>query len=75
VTVEGLVNVHDLGGLCREHDSFTMSGVFFRSENVDAVTKPGWDQFRALGVRTVVDPAHSVSQWSEPGIAAAGQAG
>ena len=55
MVVDGLVNVRDLGGLRRVDGSLTPSGVFLRSENVDAVTERGWEQLRALGVRTVVD--------------------
>ena len=53
--VDGLVNARDLGGLPQTGGGTTPRGVFFRSENVDAVTTRGWDQLRALGVRTVVD--------------------
>ena len=55
VVVDGLVNVRDLGGLRRVDGSLTPFGVFLRSENVDAVTDRGWEDLRALGVRTVVD--------------------
>lgn len=55
ITVDGLVNVRDLGGLRRSDGTYTPYGVFFRSENVDWVRPTGWDQLRALGVRTVVD--------------------
>jgi protein tyrosine/serine phosphatase len=55
VEVDGLVNIRDLGGLERQNGSMTPSGVFFRSENVDAITEKGWEQLRALGVATVVD--------------------
>jgi hypothetical protein len=52
---EGLVNARDLGGLRRFDSTETPMGVFYRSENVDAVTPAGWDQLRAAGIRTVVD--------------------
>lgn len=55
IAVDGLANLRDLGGLRRRDGSFTPSGVFFRSENVDAVTESGWDMVRAHGIRTVVD--------------------
>lgn len=55
LTVDGLVNVRDLGGLLRRGGEVTPRGVFFRSENVDAVTAEGWEQIYAAGIRTVVD--------------------
>ncbi|GEN79646.1 tyrosine-protein phosphatase [Actinotalea fermentans] len=55
LTVDGLVNARDLGGLPLTGGGTTPRGVFFRGENVDAVTTRGWDELYALGVRTVVD--------------------
>lgn len=55
LTVDGLVNARDLGGLPLTGGGTTPHGVFFRSENVDAVTTRGWDELHALGIRTVVD--------------------
>ena len=55
LTVDGLVNARDLGGAPLVGGGTTPFGVFFRSENVDAVTTRGWDQLHALGVRTIVD--------------------
>nr|WP_297429297.1 tyrosine-protein phosphatase [uncultured Actinotalea sp.] len=55
LTVDGLFNARDLGGLPLIGGGTTPHGVFFRSENVDAVTARGWDQLYALGIRTVVD--------------------
>ncbi len=55
IRVDGLVNGRDLGGLRRRDGNLTPRGVFFRSENIDAVSPTGWEQLRALGVRTVVD--------------------
>jgi hypothetical protein len=37
VSVDGLVNIRDLGGLRRAGVGETPRGVFFRSENVDKV--------------------------------------
>lgn len=53
--VDGLVNARDLGGLRCADGTVTPRGVFFRSENVDWIRPAGWDELRALGVRTVVD--------------------
>lgn len=53
--VEGLVNARDLGGLRRRNGALTPTGVFYRSENVDAITPAGWDQLFEAGVRTIVD--------------------
>lgn len=55
LSVEGLFNARDLGGRQRADGSSTPHGVFFRSENLDAVTPAGWRQLHTLGVRTVVD--------------------
>lgn len=55
LTVDGLVNARDLGGLPLIGGGVTPHGVFFRSEDVDAVTSRGWDDVYRLGIRTVVD--------------------
>ena len=55
IRVDGLVNARDLGGLRRLDGTLTPKGVFYRSENVDRVTKHGWEQLYSEGVRTVVD--------------------
>ncbi len=55
LTVDGLVNARDLGGLPRIGGGTTPHGVFFRSEDVDTVTSRGWDDVHRLGIRTVVD--------------------
>lgn len=55
VSVDGLVNVRDLGGLRLSGGGLTPTGVFFRSESIDAVTAGGWEDLWGLGVRTIVD--------------------
>lgn len=55
LSVEGLSNARDLGGRRRADGSRTPHGVFFRSENLDAVTPAGWQHLHTLGIRTVVD--------------------
>ncbi|TFC14721.1 tyrosine-protein phosphatase [Cryobacterium algoritolerans] len=55
LSVEGLVNARDLGGLRRKDGTLTPRRVFFRSENVDWVTPAGWDQMHEAGIRTIVD--------------------
>ncbi|MBB4686524.1 tyrosine-protein phosphatase [Amycolatopsis jiangsuensis] len=55
VSAEGLVNARDLGGLERTGGGHTPRGVFFRSENLSAVTARGWRHLHALGIRTVLD--------------------
>jgi protein-tyrosine phosphatase len=55
LTVDGLVNARDLGGLPLTRGGHTPTGVFYRSENLDTVTTTGWDQLHAAGIRTVVD--------------------
>lgn len=55
LTVDGLVNARDLGGLPRLNGEWTPRGVFYRSETADRITAEGWDQLYAEGIRTVVD--------------------
>jgi len=55
LSVDGLVNARDLGGLPRTDGTLTPRGTFFRSENIDGVTSAGWGQMREAGIRTVVD--------------------
>jgi protein tyrosine/serine phosphatase len=55
LTVDGLVNARDLGGLRRHDGTRTPRGVFYRCENADWITPAGWDQVREAGIRTVVD--------------------
>jgi len=50
-----LVNARDLGGLPLTQGGTTPRGVFFRSENIDAITSDCWRQLHDAGVRTVVD--------------------
>ena len=52
---EGLVNGRDLGGLRRTDGTLTPTGVFFRSDNVDWLTRDGWRRLDDVGIRTVVD--------------------
>lgn len=55
LTVDGLCNARDLGGLMRVDGNPTPYGAFFRSDNLHAVTPSGWRQLQALGIRTVID--------------------
>lgn len=55
LTVPGLYNARDLGGLPLLGGGVTPSGVFVRSESPDLVTEEGWEQLRAKGIRTVID--------------------
>ncbi|WEK59795.1 MAG: tyrosine-protein phosphatase [Candidatus Microbacterium colombiense] len=55
MTIDGLANARDLGGLERNGGSMTPSNVFVRAERLDRVTASGWDRLIAQGVRTVVD--------------------
>jgi protein-tyrosine phosphatase len=72
LSVEGLCNARDLGGLERVDGGQTPFGVFFRTENLHAVTPEGWKQLRALGIRTVIDlrqpaerehPGYQAPEW------------
>lgn len=55
LSVDGLVNTRDLGGLRRNDGSFTPFGVFYRAENIDLIQPSGWNQLKDSGIRTVVD--------------------
>lgn len=55
LSIEGLANARDLGGMPRSNGSSTPTGVFIRAEGLDRVTEAGWDSLRAHGVRTVID--------------------
>ncbi|MBO3663930.1 tyrosine-protein phosphatase [Microbacterium stercoris] len=55
LTIAGLANARDLGGLTRRDGSVTPWGVFVRTERLDRVDAQGWDALRAHGVRTVID--------------------
>lgn len=55
LTVRGLANIRDLGGLERENGALTPSGVFIRAEGPDRLDSSGWESLRAYGVRTVID--------------------
>ncbi len=62
LNVDGLVNARDLGGLPMISGGRTPHGVFFRSENVDAITPKGWDQLSDAGIRTIVDLRQSAER-------------
>lgn len=55
LSVDGLLNARDLGGLPMTDGRTTPTGVVFRSENLDRVTPDGWDALHAAGIRTVID--------------------
>jgi protein-tyrosine phosphatase len=55
ISVQGLTNACDLGGLRRLKGLNTPTGVFLRSESVDGISTPGWRVLHDLGVRSVVD--------------------
>ncbi|RYP88958.1 tyrosine-protein phosphatase [Nocardioides guangzhouensis] len=59
---DGLHNARDLGGLPRLGGGETPAGVFFRSENVDHLTRQGWEQVHDAGIRTVVDLRQQVER-------------
>lgn len=68
LSVEGLCNARDLGGLSRVDGGRTPYGMFFRSENLDSVTPAGWQGLHALGIRTIIDlrqPAERTQQHYE----------
>ncbi len=55
VTVEGMYNLRDLGGLPTASGRATRWGRLFRSEAPCGLTGPGTEALAALGLRTVVD--------------------
>lgn len=55
LSVNGLANVRDLGGIERTDGSLTPAGVFVRAEALDRVDESGWAILRDHGVRTVID--------------------
>ncbi|MFT4163782.1 MAG: tyrosine-protein phosphatase [Microlunatus sp.] len=65
VSITGLANARDLGGLDRHDGTLTPSGVFIRTEMLDRVDAAGWEQLRCYGVKTVIDlrrPAESTGE-------------
>jgi protein-tyrosine phosphatase len=55
LSIGGLANVRDLGGLRRADGGLTPGGVFVRAELLDQVDDGGWDALHGHGVRTVID--------------------
>lgn len=51
---EGMYNARDLGGLPVANGS-TAFGRFYRAPRLDVLTRRGWQQLSAAGVRTIVD--------------------
>ena len=51
----GLYNMRDLGGLPRRNGGHTRSGVFFRADDLSALTGAGVTAVLDAGVRTVID--------------------
>ena len=55
LSVDGLANARDLGGMERNDGSLTPAGVFVRAEMLDRLNESGWAVLRDHGVRTVID--------------------
>ena len=55
VAAEGLYNMRDLGGLPRRDGGRTRSGVFYRADDLSALTGTGVAAVLGAGVRTVID--------------------
>ncbi|MCR2794256.1 tyrosine-protein phosphatase [Microbacterium sp. zg.Y625] len=55
LSVDGLANARDLGGMERSDGSLTPTGVFVRAEMLDRLDESGWAVLRDHGVRTVID--------------------
>ncbi|MFI9360475.1 tyrosine-protein phosphatase [Kitasatospora sp. NPDC053057] len=52
---DGCLNVRDLGGLPTASGRLTARGAIARADNLDRLTREGWDSLLDHGVRTVVD--------------------
>ncbi|MFF2078136.1 tyrosine-protein phosphatase [Kitasatospora sp. NPDC058162] len=52
---DGCLNVRDLGGLPTASGRQTARGAIVRADNLDRLTREGWDALLDHGVRTVVD--------------------
>ncbi|MFH9354458.1 tyrosine-protein phosphatase [Kitasatospora sp. NPDC017646] len=52
---DGCLNVRDLGGLPTASGRVTTRGAIARADNLDRLTREGWDALLDHGVRTVVD--------------------
>ncbi|MBD0696110.1 tyrosine-protein phosphatase [Streptomyces sp. CBMA123] len=52
---DGCLNVRDLGGLPTASGKPTARGAIARADNLDRLTREGWDALLDHGVRTVVD--------------------
>lgn len=72
VSVDGLCNARDLGGLPLRSGGHTPAGVFLRSECPSRVPPSGWERLRELGVRTVIDLRQPRERAAVPYDAAAG---
>lgn len=55
LSIAGLANARDLGGLARKGGGVTPAGVFVRAERLDLVDAAGWQSLWSIGVRTVID--------------------
>lgn len=55
LSVAGLANARDLGGLKRMDGSVTPTGAFIRAEMLDRLDESGWEYLWSYGVRTVID--------------------
>ncbi len=55
LSINGLANARDLGGLERVDGTTTPDHIFIRAERLDEVDASGWEALLAYGVRTVID--------------------
>lgn len=55
ITIDGVSNARDLGGIKTVDGKTTKYGVIYRSANVDSVTEKGIKEVRRLGIKTDVD--------------------
>ena len=66
VAAGGLYNMRDLGRLPRRVGGQTRSGVFYRADDLSALTDAGVTSVLDAGVRTVIDLRRVAYTWSSP---------
>ena len=55
LSIDGLVNARELGGIRLRGGGTSPTGALARCEDADLITDAGWERLRELGYRTVLD--------------------